>query len=264
MEDSEAVKLLSSLASPVRLAIFRRLVAAGVHGRVAGELAQDVGQTPANLSFHLRDLTHAGLLSVEQEGRFQRYRVVIDLMQALLRHLSEHCCGGQPQQCWPGFGSPSSRIASMQVLFLCTGNSCRSILAEAVFNHLAPPGWHAMSAGSHPLGQVHPRALALLEREGIATAGLHSKSWDELPPPDLLVTVCARAAGEACPVYLGQALRVHWGVEDPAQVEGDTAQIEAAFQHAYTVLRRRIEAFLEQARSGSVDIAAWRALGDLT
>jgi protein-tyrosine-phosphatase len=106
----------------------------------------------------------------------------------------------------------------MKVLFLCTGNSCRSILAEATFNHLAPAGWNAMSAGSHPSGQVHPRSLALLAREGIATTGLHSKSWDTLPlTPDIVITVCASAAGEVCPAYLGPVLRTHWGVDDPAR-----------------------------------------------
>ena len=131
----------------------------------------------------------------------------------------------------------------MNVLILCTGNSCRSILGEAVFNHLAPAGWHAASAGSKPAGQVHPRSLALLEREGIATAGYHSKSWDRLPvTPDIVITVCGSAAGETCPAYLGPVLRAHWGVEDPAHVTGTDEQIDAAFMHAYRTLRARIEA----------------------
>jgi protein-tyrosine-phosphatase len=131
----------------------------------------------------------------------------------------------------------------MNVLFLCTGNSCRSILAEATFNHLAPAGWTAMSAGSQPTGVVHPRSLALLERAGVATAGLQSKSWDALPlAPDLLITVCGNAAGETCPAYLGPALRTHWGVADPAHASGTEQQIEAAFDTAYRTLRRRIEA----------------------
>jgi len=133
----------------------------------------------------------------------------------------------------------------MNILFLCTGNSCRSILGEATFNHLAPKGWHAMSAGSRPTGKVHPRSLALLEREGIATDGYHSKSWDELPvTPDIVVTVCASAAGETCPVYLGPVMRTHWGVEDPAHATGTDAEIDAAFMAAYRTLRRRIEAFV--------------------
>ena len=137
----------------------------------------------------------------------------------------------------------SERI--FNVLFLCTGNSCRSILAEATFNHLAPPDWKAMSAGSKPTGQVHLRSLALLDREGIASEGYYSKSWENLPvTPDVVVTVCSSAAGETCPVYLGSAVRTHWGVEDPAHVTGSNEEIDAAFMTAYRILRHRIEAFL--------------------
>ena len=133
----------------------------------------------------------------------------------------------------------------MNVLFLCTGNSCRSILGEATFNHLAPEGWRAMSAGSKPAGYVHPRSLALLAREGIATEGYHSKSWDNLlATPDIVITVCASAAGETCPAYLGPVLRTHWGVDDPAHATGTDAEIDAAFLQAYRILRARIEAFL--------------------
>ena len=133
----------------------------------------------------------------------------------------------------------------MHVLILCTGNSCRSILGEATFNHLAPVGWHAISAGSKPAGYVHPRALALLEKEGIDTRGYHSKSWDRLPvTPDIVISVCGNAAGEECPAYLGPVLRAHWGVEDPAHVTGTEAEIDAAFMQAYRILRTRIEQFL--------------------
>lgn len=133
----------------------------------------------------------------------------------------------------------------MNVLFLCTGNSCRSILGEATFNHLAPNGWRAMSAGSKPTGEIHPRSIALLGREGIATEGYYSKSWDNLPAtPDIVITVCASAAGETCPAYLGPVLRTHWGVEDPAHATGTNEQIDAAFNKAYRILRARIEAFL--------------------
>ena len=133
----------------------------------------------------------------------------------------------------------------MNILFLCTGNSCRSILAEATFNHLAPASWRAMSAGSQPSGQVHPRSLALLAREGIATEGCSSKSWDNLPAtPDIVITVCASAAGETCPAYLGPVLRSHWGADDPAHATGTDAEIDAAFMVAYRILRARIEAFL--------------------
>lgn len=132
----------------------------------------------------------------------------------------------------------------MNVLFLCTGNSCRSILGEATFNHLAPAGWHAMSAGSKPTGQVHPRSLALLASEGIATEGYYSKSWEDLPQvPDIVISVCGNAANETCPAYLGPVLRTHWGVDDPAHATGTDAEIDAAFMTAYRILRARIEAF---------------------
>ncbi|WP_432380779.1 arsenate reductase ArsC [Duganella sp. P38] len=133
----------------------------------------------------------------------------------------------------------------MNILFLCTGNSCRSILSEATFNHLAPPQWRALSAGSQPAGRLHPRALALLARKGISTEGYYSKSWDALPAtPDIVITVCGSAAGETCPAYLAPVLRAHWGVDDPSHVVGTEEEIEAAFEEAYRIIRARIEAFL--------------------
>jgi arsenate reductase (thioredoxin) len=133
----------------------------------------------------------------------------------------------------------------MNILFLCTGNSCRSILGEATFNHLAPAGWKAMSAGSKPAGYVHPRSLALLAHEGISTEGYHSKSWENLPAtPDIVISVCGNAANETCPAYLGPVLRSHWGVEDPAHATGTDEEVDAAFMKAYSILRARIEAFL--------------------
>ena len=133
----------------------------------------------------------------------------------------------------------------MNILFLCTGNSCRSVLSEATFNHLAPQGLQAMSAGSQPAGKLHPRALALLHKKGISTEGYYSKSWDALPvTPSVLVTVCGSAAGETCPAYLGPVTRTHWGVDDPGHVLGSEEEIEAAFEQTYAIIRARIEAFL--------------------
>ena len=134
----------------------------------------------------------------------------------------------------------------MNILFLCTGNSCRSVLAEATFNALAGPEMRAMSAGSHPTGTVHPRSLALLRSQGISTECLYSKSWVGLPSiPDIVITVCGNAAVETCPAYLGPVLRAHWGVEDPAKATGTEAEIDARFEQAYRTLRARIEAFLK-------------------
>lgn len=146
----------------------------------------------------------------------------------------------------------------MNILFLCTGNSCRSILAEATFNAIAPSGMRAMSAGSKPKGEVHPRSIALLKREGINTDGYFSKSWDNLPTtPDIVITVCGNAAGETCPAYIGNVVRAHWAVDDPDAATGTDADIEASFMHAYTVLRKRIEAFLQ------LDIEALKANNQL-
>jgi len=142
----------------------------------------------------------------------------------------------------------------MNILFLCTGNSCRSLISEAVFNHLAPSGWHAISAGSQPTGRLNERALALLADKGIPTEGYYSKSWDDLPvTPDIVVTVCAGAAGETCPAYLGPVLRTHWGVDDPSHVVGTDDEMDAAFETAYAILRARIEAFLALPLAGLKD-----------
>ncbi|MFC5480882.1 arsenate reductase ArsC [Massilia suwonensis] len=133
----------------------------------------------------------------------------------------------------------------MHILFLCTGNSCRSVLSEGVFKHLAPPGLHAMSAGSQPTGWLHPRAVALLHDKGISTEGYYSKSWDALPAvPDIVVTVCSSAAGETCPAYLGPVLRTHWGLDDPSHVHGTEEEIEAAFARTYAIILARTQAFL--------------------
>ncbi len=135
------------------------------------------------------------------------------------------------------------------VLVLCTGNSARSILGEALFNHLGQGRVQAFSAGSKPKGVPHPGALRLLARRGIDTATFRSKSWDEFTAPgapriDLAITVCGNAAGEACPVFLGSPLRAHWGLPDPADVTGTEAEVDAAFEETWRLLEMRVRAFL--------------------
>jgi arsenate reductase (thioredoxin) len=135
------------------------------------------------------------------------------------------------------------------VLFLCTGNSARSILAEAILNHRGKPHFRAFSAGSHPAGRVNPYALKQLETAGLATDGLRSKSWDEFAKPGALrmnfvFTVCDNAAREICPVWPGQPVMAHWGVPDPATVAGSNEEIERAFLDAFVTLDRRIALFL--------------------
>jgi arsenate reductase (thioredoxin) len=138
-------------------------------------------------------------------------------------------------------------MKSCNVLFLCTGNSARSILAEAILNNEGADHFRAFSAGSHPKGQVHPAALALLNELGLPTEGLRSKSWDEFaagdaPPIHFVITVCDNAAGEVCPIWAGKPLKAHWGIPDPAAVEG--AGQREAFIEAYRELHARIVNFL--------------------
>jgi arsenate reductase len=135
------------------------------------------------------------------------------------------------------------------VLFLCTGNSARSIMAEAVLNHKGRPNFRAYSAGSHPTGKVNPFALKQLESAGLHVEGYRSKSWDEFAKPDaqkmdFVFTVCDNAANEICPVWPGQPITAHWGVADPAAVKGTNEEIARAFRDAYTTLDRRISLLL--------------------
>lgn len=135
------------------------------------------------------------------------------------------------------------------VLFLCTGNSARSIMAEGILNSKGKPSFRAYSAGSHPTGVVRPEALRQLEIANISVQGLRSKGWDEFsagggPKLDFVFTVCDNAANEVCPVWPGQPMTAHWGVPDPAAVRGDVAEIERAFRNAFLLLDRRISLFL--------------------
>jgi arsenate reductase len=144
---------------------------------------------------------------------------------------------------------PMKSEKTYNVLFLCTGNSARSILAEAIVNHFGKERFHAYSAGSHPKGEVHPLALDLLMSLGLSTAGLRSKSWYEYAMPtapemDFVFTVCDNAAGEMCPAWPGNPVTAHWGVPDPVMVEGDALARKNAFRAAYSKLESRIRLFL--------------------
>lgn len=134
----------------------------------------------------------------------------------------------------------------MKILFLCTANSCRSILAEALFNHLAPAGMRAFSAGSEPRGDINPLTLETLARAGISADGLYSKSSDahQALNPDFVITVCDKAAGEACPVHFGPATKAHWGLADPSESVGSPEEIKAAFDATLVRLKLRFTAFL--------------------
>lgn len=137
---------------------------------------------------------------------------------------------------------------AFNVLFLCTGNSARSIMAEAILNKLGAGKFQAYSAGSQPKGRVHPETIQLLQSLGYDTAGFHSKSWSEFanlgaPSLDFVFTVCDNAAGETCPVWPGQPMTAHWGIPDPAEATGSPAEVALAFKDAYRMLHQRIGVF---------------------
>lgn len=153
------------------------------------------------------------------------------------------------------------------VLFLCTGNSARSILAESLLNHWGRGRFHGFSAGSFPKGKVHPLAIELLQRVNLPTEGLRSKSWDEFAAPgavpiDFVITVCDNAAGEVCPNWPGKPMTAHWGIADPAAVEGDGEQ-KAAFQRALTELEARIKLFVSVPVESLDRMALQRTLADI-
>lgn len=130
-----------------------------------------------------------------------------------------------------------------KVLVLCTGNSCRSVMAEALINALGKTRFEAVSAGSHPAGYVHPKSIETLKRKGIDPGQPRSKSWDEFAGQkfDIVITVCDEAAGESCPIFMGQPQKLHWSTPDPAKAQGTEQEIQAAFDHAFHMLKDRVE-----------------------
>jgi protein-tyrosine-phosphatase len=135
----------------------------------------------------------------------------------------------------------------MKVLFMCTANSCRSVLSEGLFNHLAPDGFTAVSSGSFPSGQLNPRAVSTLQGLDIDTSKLYSKGSEVFAdaPPDVVITVCDKAGGEPCPVFFGPAVKSHWGLADPSDVDGTDRDVKAAFDATVARIRKRLYAFFE-------------------
>lgn len=252
MDEKYAIGALSALGQETRLAIYRLLSAAGPEGLPAGDVSARLNLVQNTVSAHLGILGDAGLINAHRQGRTVRHAIAPAKMQALIAYLTRECCNGNPSAC----GYPSAPLVSgdntlsdpFKVLFLCTGNSARSILAEAIMNRIGAPHFKAWSAGSHPKGTVHPKSLELLQSLGYDTSSFRSKSWDEFagegaPEFDFIFTVCDNAAGEACPVWLGHPVTAHWGIPDPAAASGTEAEIALAFSEAYRQMKNRIEAF---------------------
>lgn len=241
METTAVIKALAGLAQESRLAIFRLLIQAGQQGLTAGKIAETLNIAPSSLSFHFKELLNAHLIESRQHGRFVIYSANFPQIHHLIEYLTHSCC--QASSCLITENTMNAKIYN--VLFLCTGNSARSILAEAILNHTGQGRFQAFSAGSSPTGKVNPFALELLQKQGIDTTSFRSKSWDEFVgiPLDFVFTVCDNAAGEVCPAWIGQPITAHWGIEDPAAVEGTDDDKRRAFFKAFSLLQRRIGLF---------------------
>ncbi|HFQ15829.1 MAG TPA: metalloregulator ArsR/SmtB family transcription factor [Rhodobacteraceae bacterium] len=257
MEFTSMIDTLNALAQDTRLKAFRLLVRHGPEGLPAGRIALELGVPQNTLSSHLGRLACTGLVRQQRKGRAIIYSADLEHVRKLVMFLTMNCCDGRPELCESlvaGLTCSSSTPATKphrlkNVLILCTGNSARSILGEALVNRLGKGRFRGYSAGSAPTGKVNPFALRLLRDKGYDTSHFRSKSWDEFaaegaPPIDYVFTVCDNAAGEACPVWPGHPARAHWGLPDPAAATGSDANIMQAFEQAYESLEKRIAAFI--------------------
>lgn len=261
MDSADAIAALAALAHEHRLGLFRLLMRRGPSGMAAGDIAEAIGISPSSLTFHAGALERAGLLRSWREGRFVYYAVAVDRMRRLLTFLTEDCCDGRPEVCG-GFGIAAAACGAGEgvpgmtasettynVLFLCTGNSARSQMAEAILNRLGAGRFRAFSAGSHPKDAVNPYTVDLLRNQNHPVDGLRAKGWDEFAAPGaaplhFVFTVCDDAAGEVCPVWPGQPMTAHWGIPDPAAATGSEAERRLAFADAYRMLNNRISIFV--------------------
>lgn len=244
---------LATLGHPQRLAIFRLLMRRFPERVPAGELVAALEIKPSTLSAYLATLLHAGLVTQEREGTSLRYSINITEVRRTFDYLLLDCCRGRPDLCTHALPASTNRTNQMsdrkyKVLFICTGNSARSIFAESILRKDAADRFQAFSAGTKPRSELNPFALEILEQKGHDVSVLRSKNLAQFQGPDALrfdfvFTVCNRAANEECPAWTGQPVSGHWGVPDPVKVEGTDAEKSLAFHQAYGALRKRILAF---------------------
>lgn len=250
MEQITAIQSFATLGHPGRLAVFRLLMRFVPQGARPTEIAEALGLKQNTLSHHLSELARAGLICGNRQGRSLFYAVNLRAAEGLVSYLVHDCCRGRPDICpEPGTqtdkGMPRARY---NVLFICSGNSARSIFAEAILNGSSGQKFRAFSAGTRPGTAPNPFALDLLNRNGMDTSDLRSKHISEFetasaPKMDFVFTVCNAAASEECRPWTGQPLTAHWGVADPVRATGSAAEKALAFATAFAELNGRIMAF---------------------
>jgi arsenate reductase len=251
--EASAIEGFGSLAQPTRLAAVRHLLAVHPQSLSAGEIAR-LCEVPHNtMSTHLGILNRAGLISVEKDGRSMNYRADVGGFRGLLDFLSRDCCHGQPELCGDVFDLPSeatgkSMMPAFNVLFLCTKNSARSIIAEALLEKIGRGRFRAYSAGSDPAAEPVPEVIERLKALGHDVSRLHSKSWDEFRGPqaprmDFIIALCDAPNNQFCPDFGNQFVTGAWPLPDPAQFSGSSTERTTLLNELYAMIRRRIEIF---------------------
>lgn len=244
---------LTALAHPGRMAVFRLLARRTPDTVSAGELTEALSLKPSTLSVYLGILTRAGLIQQTRLGRSLHYSIDLALTGALIEYLVNDCCRGRPElfvslmsQTRPD--KPTGPEKIYNVLFVCTGNSTRSIFAEAILKAEGGERFRAFSAGTRPCAALNPLASEVLQAKGHDMSEFYPKSYDAFyeasaPRMDFVFTVCDRAANEECPPLLGQPVTAHWGMTDPSRTEGTEAERALAFKQCYATMERRLKAF---------------------
>ena len=254
MESAAAALAFTCLGHPGRLAVFRLLMRFAPQRMRPTEIAAALGMKPNTLSHHLSDLSAAALIQVERQGRSLHYSVDLGTTENLIGYLALDVGRARPDLLAPLL-SGSKELSPMRdtdfdVLFICSGNSARSIFAEALLRDLGRGQFQAFSAGTRPNTQLNPFAVEVLKRNGHDTEDLRSKHTSEFQQPgvpnmNFVFTVCDTAAAEECPPWPGQPITGHWGLPDPVKVTGTDAEKALAFAQTYAALRRRIASFIE-------------------